>query len=188
MSSTMDDSCIIELYLARSETAIAETAQKYGRYCHAIAKNILACDADAEEVVNDTYLKTWNTIPPHRPISLKSYVGMLARHLALDAYEAQNAQKRGGQMPLVLEELSECLPDGGESEPMNALALRDALNRFLRSLPARTQTIFIRRYWYAASVSEIAHDFGMRESAVTVLMLRTRKKLKQHLQKEGIDL
>ncbi len=184
----MDDSRIIELYLARAEQALIETERKYGRYCHTIAKQIMTLDADAEEIVNDAYLKVWNTIPPNRPKSLKSYVGMLTRQLSIDAYEARNAAKRGGQMPLVLEELSECLPDGSAAISPDEIALKDALNSFVRALPERTRRIFVRRYWYASPVTEIAHDFDMKPSAVTVLMLRTRQRLKDHLQKEGFEL
>ncbi len=182
----MDDSCIVDLFWARSEEAIIETERTYGRYCRFIARQILRNDADAEEVVNDTYLKTWNSIPPNRPVSLKSYVGMITRQLALDAYEAKTTRKRGGEIPLVLEELSECIPDTcDDAELGESVALRDALNRFVRSLPERTQAVFIQRYWYASSVADVARAFGMKESSVTVLMLRTRRKLKKFLEEEG---
>lgn len=182
----MEDKQIVDLYWARSEDAVAETQKKYGRYCHYIAYQILYSDEDAKEVVNDVYLKTWNTIPPQRPDTLKPYVGMISRQLALDAYEAQHTQKRGGQVPLVLDELSECIPDHADgAEIGESLALRDALNRFVRSLSDRTQNIFVRRYWYASSITEIAEEYSMKESSVTVLLLRTRKKLKDFLDKEG---
>ncbi len=185
----MDDQTIVALYFDRSQQAIAETREKYGRYCHYIASHILGNDADAEEVVADAWLKTWNTIPPHRPASLKAYVGMLTRQLALDAWDAQNAQKRGGQLTLALEELAQCIPDWASKADMaEGMALKTALNQFLRRLPQRTRQIFVRRYWYASSVVEIARDFGMKESAVTVLMLRTRRKLKAHLEKEGFSV
>ncbi len=183
----MDDKKLVELYWARSEQALLETETRYGRYCHYIAFQILGDDADAEEVVSDTYLKAWNTIPPNRPESFRSYLGMITRQLSYDAYRCRNTQKRGGNVHLVLEELAGCIPDGaGDLE--DRLALREALNRFLRGLPIRTRRIFLRRYWYASSVAEIARDFGMKESAVTVLMLRTRQKLKLFLEKEGFTL
>ncbi len=183
----MEDNQIVELYWARSEQAIVETRLKYDRYCRYIATRILGNDADAEETVSDTYLKAWNTIPPNRPDSLKFYLGMLTRQLSFDAYEARNTQKRGGNFHLVLEELAECVSaDAGDLT--DRLALRDTLNRFLKALPLRTRRIFLRRYYYASSVSEIARDFGMKESAITVLMLRTRQKLKKFLEKEGILL
>ena len=185
----MEDQQILDLYFARSESAITETDRKYGRYCHSIAYNILEDHEDAKEIVNDTYLKAWNTIPPNRPDPLKPYVGMISRHLSLDRYEEYHTQKRGGQVPLVLEELAECIPDNDSREDIGeSVALKDALAKFIRSLPDKTQRIFLRRYWYASSVAEIAEEYGMRENSVNVLLHRTRKKLKDHLQKEGFDL
>ncbi len=185
----MDDKQIVDLYWARSETAIEETEKKYGRYCHYIAYQILYSDEDAKEVVNDTYLKTWNTIPPQRPDPLKPYVGMISRQLALDTYEAQHTQKRGGQVPLVLDELSECIPDNDSGADIGeSVALSDALNRFIWALPQRTRNIFVRRYFYMSTVAEIAKDFSMKESNVTMHLLRTRKKLEQFLNKVGFDL
>lgn len=185
----MEDKQIVELYWARSETAISETEKKYGRYCHYIAYQILHNDEDAKEVVNDTYLKTWNTIPPGRPDPLKPYVGTISRQLALDVYKKQNAQKRGGQVSLVLDELSECIPDNDSGADIGeSVALSDALTRFMWNLPQRTRNIFVRRYFYMSSVAEIAKDFSMKESNVTMHLLRTRKKLEQFLKKEGFDL
>ena len=185
----MEDKQIVELFWAHSEAAISETEKKYGRYCHYIAYQILSSDEDAKEVVNDTYLKLWNTIPPHRPDPLKPYVGTLCRQLALDTYKAQNAQKRGGQVALVLDELSDCIPDTDSGEDIGeSVALSDVLTHFIRSLPEKTRKIFVRRYFYMSSVAEIAKDFSMKESNVTMHLLRTRKKLEQFLKKEGFDL
>ena len=185
----MNDEQIVELYWARSETAIAETEKKYGHYCHYIAYQILYNDEDAKEVVNDTYLKTWNTIPPQRPDSLRPYVGMISRQLALDVYKEQHAQKRGGQVSLVLDELSECIPDNDSGADIGeSVALSDALTRFIWALPQRTRNIFVRRYFYMSTIAEIAKDFSMKESNVTMHLLRTRKKLEQFLKKEGFDL
>ncbi len=184
----MKDSQIIELYWTRSENAIQETEAQYGRYFRYIANSILNNDADAEEIVNDTYIKAWNTIPPARPKALKGYLGRLCRQLALDRYDHLHAEKRGGgQVPLVLEELSECLAD--PHEDYNAeIDLKDVLERFLKTLPTKTRRMFLRRYWYLSSVSEIAKEFGISESGVTVLMLRTRQKLKEFLQKEDFEV
>ena len=124
----MEDKQIVDLYWERSESAIAETEKKYGRYCHYIAYQILENDEDAQEIVNDTYLKTWQTIPPKRPESLKPYVGMISRQLALNAYEEQHTQKRG-QITLVLDELAECLPGDDEDwDVVSGVALHDSLN------------------------------------------------------------
>ena len=185
----MEDKQIVDLYWARSETAISETEKKYGRYCHYIAYQILYSDEDAKEIVNDTYLKTWNTVPPQRPEPLKPYVGTISRQLALNRYEAQNTKKRGSEVLFILDELSECIPDHDSGIDIEeSFALRDALNRFVRSLPDKTQNIFVRRYWYSSSISEISKDYSMKESSLTVLLLRTRKKLKEFLNKEGFEV
>ena len=182
----MDDREIISLFLQRSQQAISETAKKYGRYCHYIAYQILNHDEDAEEVVNDTYLKAWNTIPPKEPNPLKPYLGTISRNLALNTYEAQHAQKRGGEVPLVLEELAECV--SGREDFVEELMLQQALNDFLSKLPAKCRKIFVRRYWYTSPISEIAADFGMSHSAVAMLLLRTRNNLKDYLESEGFTL
>lgn len=186
----MEDRQIIELYWERSELAIAETERKYGRYCHYIAYQILFDEEDAKEIVNDTYLKAWSTIPPNRPDSLKAYLGVISSRLALNRYEGQTAKKRGGgQLPLVLEELSECVSGKEDGAAFaDRIALQDALNRFLYTLPRKTRNIFVRRYWYVSTINEIAAEYGMKESAVTVQLLRTRKKLKEFLKKEGFDV
>ena len=183
----MEDRQIVDLYWARSERAITETDKKYGRYCHYIAYQILSDDLDAEEIVNDTYLKTWNTVPPKYPDPLKTYVGMISNQLALNRYDEKTAAKRGGgKMPLIFHELDECLADEEESiDIAEAVVLRDLLNRFIWSLPKKTRNIFVRRYWYASSLTEIAKEYGMKESAVAMLMFRTRQKLREFLQKEG---
>ena len=185
----MEDKQIVDLYWQRNESAIEETDKKYGRYCHYIAYQILADDEDAKEIVNDTYLKAWNTIPPNRPDPLKPYLGTISRQLSLNRYESQHTQKRGGQVVLALEELSECIPgtDSG-ADIGESVALSDALSRFLWTLPERTRMMFVRRYFYMSPVAEIARDFSMKESAVTMLMLRTRRKLAQFLKKEGFDV
>ncbi len=184
----MEDLQIVGLFWNRSEQAVEEIQKKYSRYCYYIANQILGNEEDAREVVNDTYMKIWNTIPPNRPKSLKSYAGMIARQLALDAYEARTALKRSGQTSFLLDELAECIPDSRLGDLCERLSLRDALNTFVGNLPRRTRRIFVRRYWYASSVKEIAKDFGMKESTVTVLMLRTRHKLKEFLEKEGVSI
>ena len=182
----MKDEQILDLYWARSENAISETEKKYGRYCYSIAYQILWNEEDVKEVLNDTYLKVWNTIPPQRPSILKSYVGMISRQLALNFYEKQHTKKRGGQVLLVLEELAECIPDKNASADIGEnLALSDALSQFLWNLPQKTRSIFVRRYWYMSSITEIAKDFSMKESNVTMHLLRTRKKLEKFLIKEG---
>lgn len=185
----MDDVNIIALFEARDETAIAKTQQKYDTYCRTIAERILSSKEDAEECVNDAYRKAWDTIPPQKPTSLASYMGMLTRQLSLNRLQQNKSTKRGGgDIPLVLEELQECISDRSDVPSADDLALRDALNRFLGDLPCRTRMIFMRRYWFTEDVARIAADFGVPEGHVNVLLYRTRKKLKQYLEKEGIYL
>lgn len=182
----MDDKEITDLFFERSEAAIAETAKKYGRYCHCIAYSVLGSNEDAEEVVNDTYLRLWNTIPPQRPVSLQAYTATVCRRLAIDVYKKQHAERRGGQAAPILEELTECIPaDSGDCDIGESVALSLALDRFLGYLPERTRNIFVRRYFYMSTIADIAKDFSMRESNVTMQLLRTRKKLAEHLKKEG---
>ncbi len=181
----MEDKTIVELYWQRNEDAVAVTQQKYGRYCHSIAYNILLSDEDAEECVNDTYLKVWNSIPPERPSLLKSFIGRITRNIALDRYDYNTAQKRGG-VSVALSELDECIPDVSDQNTADDYALRKAINGFLASLPARTRTVFMQRYFYACSVKQIAQSLGMTEVNVKVTLLRARAKLKAHLEKEGI--
>jgi RNA polymerase sigma-70 factor (ECF subfamily) len=180
----MEDKRIVDLYWMRSESAISETDKKYGKYCRYIAERILESEEDAREVQNDTYLQVWNTVPPERPNSLRAYLGAICRNLSLNRYEASHAQKRGGEVSLALDELSECIADRKEQNDVNE-RLCELLDSFLATLPKRTRRVFLRRYWYASSISEIARDYGMSENNVTVLLHRTRKTLAQLLQKEG---
>ena len=184
----MTDEKIVELYWERSEEAIKETDKQYGRYFHYIAKEILQDEEDAKEIVNDTYLKAWNSIPPERPNPLKAFLGRITRQLSLNRLEQNKAQKRGGgQYFLALDELAECIPDTGGESAQNEV-LRDALDHFLASLPQRTRMIFMRRYWYTDSPQEIAQAYGMRESSVYTVLSRTRKQLKRFLEENEIDL
>lgn len=182
----MEDRQIVALYLARSETAIAETASKYGSYCHSIANRILDCAEDSEECVNDAFWKLWNAIPPHEPENLGTFLGKITRNLALDRYEHRSAAKRGGgQVPLALEELSGCLP-GQSGELTDTLALTEALNRFLEGLSSTARRIFLLRYWQMLSVDEIARKLSVSQSKVKMTLHRTRNSLKKFLEKEDL--
>lgn len=183
----MEDKMIVNLYWERSESAIIETQIKYDRYLKSIAQNILISNEDAEECVNDTYLKTWNSIPQARPESLKAFIGKIARNTALDRYDCLSAQKRVGvSTEMALHELEECIPSG--ESVCDDYALRSAINGFLASLPKRTRIVFLQRYWYLCKISEIAINVRMSESNVKVLLLRTREKFKAFLEREGITL
>ena len=186
----MEDKEIIDLYWLRSETAIAQTARKYGRYCRSIAHNILHNAEDSEECVSDTYLKAWENIPPRRPKKLAVFLGKITRNLALDRYRFYTAEKRGGgQMPVALEELAACVPAGDETgRIIDQIVLVELLNRFLGELPVSQRKIFMRRYWYVSDIKEIARDYAMTESGVRMSLMRSRKQLKELLEKEGVML
>lgn len=186
----MDDGQIIELYCERSENAISETANKYGRYCHTIAYNILHNNEDSEECVNDTYMRAWGVMPPQRPNRLSTFLGKITRNLALNQYEKYSAEKRGsGQMPLALEELQICVPDSGSVEQaIEDAALTEIFNCFLAVLPIGTRKVFMRRYWYVSTIKEIASEYGFSESKVKMILLRARNELKHFLEKEGVTL
>ncbi len=186
----MDDTKIIDLYWTRSESAISETAKKYGSYCRSIAFRILRNDQDSEECVNDTWLGAWNAMPPKRPAVLSTFLGRITRNLSLNRWKRCCAEKRGsGEMAVALEELQECVPapDGVEAA-LDDMALADALSRFLFSLPQESQKIFVQRYWYLCSIREIASNCGASTSKVKMSLLRSRQGLRKFLQKEGISL
>lgn len=184
----MEDSQILALYFARSETAIQETDRKYGRYCYRIAYSILASRQDSEESVNDTYLSAWNSIPPRKPVRLSTYLGRLTRNISIDRWRGTNAQKRGnGETALALDELSQCVSgQPGMEDAMVQKEVITSLNRFLVSLSEDERTVFLCRYWYVNSMEEIARKTGFSPGKVKSMLHRTRKKLAANLQKEGL--
>lgn len=184
----MDDNSIIDLYFDRSEAAIKETEAKYGRYCFHIAENILNNFEDSEESVNDTYLAAWRTIPPKRPNRLAVYLGKMTRNISLDRWKHRNAAKRGGgEVPLVLEELEECV-SGMESVESDYLQkeFTETINVLLETLPELDRKVFVCRYWYMDSVEEIAKRFDCSESKIASMLHRTRGKMRKLLEREGI--
>ena len=182
----MEDKSIIELFFQRDESAITESQKKYGSYCRAIAHNILHCKEDTDECVNDTWLRSWNSIPPEKPNRLSVYFGRITRNLAIDRYRKERSMKHGGaQTSICLDELSECI--GAEDPIEDTLVLKDLLNSFLSSLPEKHRHIFLFRYWYMMPVSDIADHCGMTSDAVKMLLSRTRKKLEKYLKKEGFE-
>lgn len=185
--NSMNDSQIVELYWQRKESAIQETNVKYGAYCYSIANNILSCREDADECVNDTWLRAWKTMPPQKPGRLRLFLAKITRNLSFDKFKARNAEKRGnGEFPLVLDELESCIADIKDTEAeFSAKELGKSINRFLQTLSERECSIFLRRYFYAESVAEISIRYGLKDSNVQVILSRTRKKLREHLEKEG---
>lgn len=186
----MDDSHIIALYWERNEQAIRETERKYGRYCHKIALQILENIQDAEECVNDTYLRTWEAIPPQRPSRLGAFLGKITRNLALDRFKARHAAKReGGEFTVSIEELGECIPAASELDTeADACAIGEAINTFLRKESPTARKIFVCRYFYGDSLSDICRRLGISESKVKSSLFRTRSRLREHLEKEGIHI
>lgn len=182
----MEDSKIILLFFARSEQAIAELSNKYGKLCTKIANNILGNPQDAEECVNDAYLGAWNTIPPQKPNPLQAYICKIVRNIAIAKYHANTAQKRNSQYDIALEELEFCLfsPETPESN-LQAKELSHLLNRFLDTLDPHSRVMFVQRYWYSDSVADIANTFHMRPNTVSVQLSRIRNKLRKFLMKEG---
>lgn len=186
----MEDTKIIQLYWDRDKRAITETAEKYGSYCTAIARNILGSCEDAEECVNDTYLNAWNAIPPHRPSVLSAFLGKLTRNLSIKRYERNTAAKRGGgQAALVLDEIAELVSDTDTVErELDRKELVKAIDDFLGTLSAEKRCLFVRRYWYFDSISQIAVQFGMTENNVSVTLNRLRLKLHNYLSERGFPL
>jgi RNA polymerase sigma-70 factor (ECF subfamily) len=185
----MEDQKIIELYEQRSEDAIAETRNKYGAYLKTIAYNILHNQEDSEECLQDTYMKTWNAIPPAKPNSLKSFIGRITRNAALDKYNKENAEKRGGgEIALVYEELSECLAAKVAGSPESEVELKELtalINDMLSDFSNDARNIFVLRYWYMYSDREIAERLGFTENKVRTSLSRTRAVLKDLLIEQG---
>ncbi len=186
----MNDCDIIGLYFDRDERAISETAEKYGKYCRSVSYNILQNLQDAEECVNDAYLSAWNSIPPHKPERLSTYMGKLVRNLSISRYRQYSSEKRAAtQTALALSELEDCIPDPcGIDLVAEGVVITDAINRYLSSCEGKKRRIFIRRYWALEPLQQIAREFSMSESKVASLMYRMRKELKAYLEKEGIYL
>lgn len=186
----MEDTAIIDLYWRRSEDAIRETVAKYGAYCRSIARGILSNPQDEEECVNDTWVRAWNAMPDNRPNCLRLFLGTLTRRLACDAMRSRTARKRGGGVYVeALEELGECVPSvPGADQLVEDRELEEILSRFLHTLPERDCNVFLRRYWYAESLEEIAARYGLKQNTVKTSLYRSREKLRKYLEKEGIAL
>ena len=187
-SGTITDEQIVLLFHERDQRALTETERKFGGLCHTIAKNILGSREDAEECVNDALLKMWEVIPPEKPRSLAAFLTVTVRNLACNRRASQRAAKRGGgEVAAALSELENVIaaPDDPEAV-LDKMALTDALNSFLGDLPAETRVMFVLRYWSNLSVKEIADKCCVSQSKVKMTLLRTRNRLKEALDEEGL--
>ena len=184
----MEDKQIVDLYWQRSEMAISETNLKYGRYCHTISYNICGTDEDAEECVNDTWFRAWNLMPDQRPTVLSVFLGRITRSISIDRIKTKNRIKRGGgEVPLVLDELEECIPGGtGPEQALEEKELQAAIGRFVSGLPASEKKIFILRYWYLESIPNISNKLCYSRGKIKSSLFRTRRKLLAYLQEEGL--
>ena len=186
----MQDASIVQLYWDRDQQALTETATKYGKYCTSIARNILSNQEDAEECVNDTYMNAWNSMPPHRPGMLSTFLGKITRNLSFNRYKHNHAAKRGGsEIAVVLDELEECVSGTGNVEQeIEYKELVKSIDSFLDSLSTEKRNMFVCRYWYTDSVSDIARQFNMRENAVSMTLSRLRLKLRNYLIERGYEI
>ena len=186
----MEDNMIIDLYWARDQRAVAESEDKYGAYCRSIAQGILDRREDAEECVNDTWLRAWHAMPPQRPSILSAFFGKLTRNLSLDRWRRERAAKRGGsQTEAALHELEDCLPDRrGPEEHLEAGETAAIISAFLREQPDLDRRLFVRRYFYLESIAALAARFRLTQGQVKSRLHRTRGRLKHTLEQEGVAI
>lgn len=184
----MEDAKIIDLYFARSEEAICQTDAVYGKRLFNLADRILRNAQDSEESVSDTYLKTWETIPPKRPAYFYAYLAKICRSFALGKLDWKAAAKRKADVVSLTDEMALCIPDQRKEAEMSAKEIGRAMNGFLENLSQESRVIFLRRYWFCDSIAEIAERYGISESKVKMRLHRTRKQLADFLNKEGITV
>ena len=186
----MDDNAIIDLYLARDEDAIKLTGEKYGSRLRSLAFHILCDHSSAEECENDTYMRTWNAIPPAEPRGyFFAYLARITRNLALNIARNSARLKRSGLIPELSGEMEACIPSALSADSrLNESLLKDALNSFLASVGKEKRIIFVRRYFYLDSIADISKRLDISESKVKTVLHRLRIQLKEHLEKEGFDL
>ena len=184
----MDDLQIIELYFARDEQAIKETDRKYGKTCFRVAYNLLSNNEDSEESVNDTYLTVWNKIPPTRPNNFIAFICKITRNLSLKRLEVSNAMKRSAGTIISMSELEKALPDQCIAPDVEDEELGKLISAFLWSEKALDRNVFLRKYWFFDSISDIAERYSMNENSVKSMLFRSRNRLREFLRKEGIDV
>ena len=177
---------IVALYLSRDKSAISETMQSYGSRLLRLAGHFLSDRRDAEECVNDTYLKAWNSIPPQQPQDLFSYLARLCRCTAYNMIEKQQATKRSAQLTELTHEMEECIPDSDRETEYADSIITGLINEHLRSLPHEKRDMFVRRYWYGDSIETIAQNMGFSKSKVKTALCRMRAELRTFLEEKGV--
>lgn len=183
----MEDNSILDLYFKRDQLAIEETSKKYGKYCNTISYNILFDFYEADECVNDTYLRAWNSIPPNRPAVFRAYLAKITRNLSLNRLEKREAEKRGGkEYDIALSEIENTVSSNDSQLEDKEIIL--LINAFLETLKKEQRIMFVRRYFYLDSLEKVAADFNLSENRAAVILFRIRKKLKDYLLKEGVEL
>lgn len=182
----MLDSEILDLYWQRNETAIRETDSAYGHKLHTLAERIVENREDGEECVSDTYLAAWEHIPPQRPNYFFAWLAKVCRNFAFGLLDKRQAAKRNAQVVTLTAEMELCIPDSRREAELEGEEIGRILNNFLRTLSQESRILFLRRYWYAESIGQIARRYGMGESKVKTSLYRTRLKLRKELEKEGI--
>ena len=182
----MEDVKIIDLYFARNEDAICQTDATYGRKLFCLAQKILHDEQDSEESVSDTYMKVWETIPPHRPTYFYAYLAKLCRFFALGKLDWKNAAKRKAEVVSLTDEMALCIPDQRKEAEVAVKEIGRAMNAFLGNLNQESRVIFLRRYWFCDTIAEIAERYSISESKVKMRLHRTRTQLADFLNKEGI--
>lgn len=183
----MEDSQIIDLYNLRNERAIEESARKYGRMLHSIAYNILLSNSDSEEVVNDSYNKAWNSIPPHKPNYLGAYLGRISRNLSINLWHKKRAAKRYDGLELVLSELEDCIPSRQNLEDkMEGKEISRAIDSWLEGLEKDDRLLFLKRYWFNQSLKDLAKESSSTANILAGRLYRLRESLRKFLEREEI--
>ena len=185
----MNDEQIIQLFFTRNEDAIRQTDDRYGAKLTRLSENIVGSREDAQECVNDTYFKAWDTIPPTKPVHFFAYLAKICRHLAFDRLDWNNAAKRKAEVVALTQEMEACIPAPDDMDSrIDDMMLREILNGFLGGLPEEKRNLFIRRYWYLDSIADIAERFALSESKVKTTLFRCRRQLREHLEKGGYKI
>ena len=184
----MEDVKIIDLYFARSEEALRETEKKYGNYLRQVASRLLRSREDTEEILEDTWLAAWNSIPPQSPRRLQYYLARITRNLSLNRLDYEKAQCRSGTGTVLLSELEECIPDPRSQDRWEAREIGHALNRFLGTLPREERSLFLSRYFYGYSLEELTEKYRLPDHKIKYRLRKTRTQLASFLQQEGIGV